>query len=143
MSDMKIERVQDQGGMYDRDKFAWAAIQDASLVAACGPVGGGRAPMSQRFTRHFQTLYMPEPPEATMRHIFEKAASGFFALHFPADVGPTMLKAMVASSVEAYAACSLKLLPTPYKPHYTFNLRDLSKIFQVGSMESALAVHAI
>lgn len=49
-----------------------------------------------------------------------------FLPEFRALCGP-----IVASSVEAYNRISAELLPTPAKSHYTFNLRDLAKVFQV------------
>lgn len=39
---------------------------------------------------------------------------------------------MVASTLDIYDTIADNLLPTPAKSHYTFNLRDLSKVFQVG-----------
>jgi hypothetical protein len=38
--------------------------------------------------------------------------------------------ALVDASLALFAAACAHLLPTPLKPHYTFNLRDLSKLFQ-------------
>jgi hypothetical protein len=38
--------------------------------------------------------------------------------------------AAVDASVAMYRRVELELLPTPAKSHYTFNLRDLSKVFQ-------------
>ncbi|CAN0043390.1 unnamed protein product, partial [Laminaria digitata] len=37
---------------------------------------------------------------------------------------------LVAASVKIYERIASELLPTPAKSHYTFNLRDLSKVFQ-------------
>ena len=34
------------------------------------------------------------------------------------------------SSVDIYMRIQKELLPTPLRSHYTFNLRDLSKVFQ-------------
>ena len=37
---------------------------------------------------------------------------------------------IVAATIEVYNSISAELLPTPAKFHYTFNLRDISKVFQ-------------
>ena len=50
-------------------------------------------------------------------------------LQFPADF-KSVSQPIVNASVEAYNRISEELLPTPAKSHYTFNLRDLSKVFQ-------------
>ena len=40
---------------------------------------------------------------------------------------------LVAATLEVYELAQRELLPTPQKSHYTFNLRDVSKVFQVGA----------
>lgn len=40
-------------------------------------------------------------------------------------------KSMVAATLELYESVQKQLLPTPTKSHYAFNLRDVSKVFQV------------
>lgn len=37
---------------------------------------------------------------------------------------------LVNSTIRVYSTITSQLLPTPAKCHYTFNLRDLSKVFQ-------------
>ena len=47
---------------------------------------------------------------------------------------------VVDSFILVYQTIMRQLLPTPAKSHYTFNLRDLSKIFQGILMFDAKAV---
>lgn len=46
---------------------------------------------------------------------------------------------MVAATLDIYNTIADNLLPTPAKSHYTFNLRDLSKVFQVRGFHSCLS----
>lgn len=39
---------------------------------------------------------------------------------------------MVEATLDAYKKVMASLLPTPTKSHYTFNLRDISRVMQVG-----------
>jgi hypothetical protein len=39
---------------------------------------------------------------------------------------------MVGATIELCNDLRATLLPTPAKSHYTYNMRDLSKMFQVG-----------
>lgn len=42
---------------------------------------------------------------------------------------------MVGATYEIYIKMCADLLPTPDKPHYTFNLRDISRVIQ-GVMQA-------
>ncbi|KAL3130872.1 hypothetical protein ABBQ38_000201 [Trebouxia sp. C0009 RCD-2024] len=125
-----LRQLLDQRGFYDRSKLFWKGIEDLTLVAACAPAGGGRQIMSTRFTRHLHTLCMPPTSEACLRVMFTAILGGFMDHQFGLDVKRALLRPMVEGSIEVYLRISQELLPTPAKAHYTFNLRDLSKVFQ-------------
>ncbi|KAG1670781.1 hypothetical protein FOA52_014009, partial [Chlamydomonas sp. UWO 241] len=123
-----LRQFQDQRGFYDRKKLWWKDIEDTVLVAACAPPGGGRQEMTPRFVRHFTMLCVPPPSEAATKTILSAIFNGFLT-DYPPDFKAACTP-IVNASVEAYNRISEELLPTPAKSHYTFNLRDLSKVFQ-------------
>ncbi|KAI8619311.1 dynein heavy chain and region D6 of dynein motor-domain-containing protein [Chytriomyces sp. MP71] len=118
----------DFSGFYDREKLIWKVAQDIEIVACCAPPGGGRNQVTPRFIRHFNLLNIPCPSEMSLGRIFKTIVEGFLK-PFAAEVkGST--DAIVNSAIEIYDNMCTQLLPTPAKSHYTFNLRDLSKVVQ-------------
>ena len=76
-----------------------------------------------------QINFVPFSNESLSR-IFETIVNWFLSSQpFQGTVIATS-KAIVAATIGIYDTISAKLLPTPTKSHYTFNLRDLSKVFQ-------------
>jgi dynein heavy chain len=119
----------DYKGFYDRDKLFWKDIQDCLLFVGAAPPGGGRAVVTPRFTRHFNVMCVPPASESVMTLIFSNILSGFLSTKFEPEV-KNMCAGAVAATIEVYNKISEELLPTPAKFHYTFNLRDISKVFQ-------------
>ena len=72
--------------------------------------------------------------------MFTAILGGFMDHQFGLDVKRALLRPMVEGSIEVYMRISQELLPTPAKAHYTFNLRDLSKVFQGMLMVKARQV---
>ena len=68
--------------------------------------------------------------QACLRVMFTAILGGFMDHQFGLDVKRALLRPMVEGSIEMFLRISQELLPTPAKAHYTFNLRDLSKVFQ-------------
>ncbi|KAI9190457.1 hypothetical protein H9P43_001891 [Blastocladiella emersonii ATCC 22665] len=123
-----LRQFLDSGGFYDREKLQWRVIEDVSMLSACAPPGGGRNPVTPRLIRHFNVLNIPMPSDASLARIFKSILDGFLK-PFSSDVR-TLSEAIVMSSIELYNRMCAELLPTPAKSHYTFNLRDLSKVIQ-------------
>ena len=53
------------------------------------------------------------------------------------ELHPSLCDTMVNTCISTYNIIQTQLLPTPAKSHYTFNLRDLSKVFQGILMANA------
>jgi hypothetical protein len=123
-----LRQFQDFKGFYDRDKLFWKDVENVTLCAACAPPGGGRQEVTPRFFRHFTMLCLPPPSKEATTTILSSILRGFLA-DFPLEMR-SICDPLVLASVEAYTRVSDELLPTPAKSHYTFNLRDLSKLFQ-------------
>ncbi|XP_026818275.1 dynein heavy chain 6, axonemal-like [Rhopalosiphum maidis] len=122
-----LRQLLDFGGIYDRDKLDWNDVENMILCTICTPPGGGHV-LPPRFTRHFSIIYMPITSENSMRTIFTSILDGFLE-EFPLNRANSSSE-IVQASIEIYLRISKDLLPTPAKPHYVFNLRDLSKTIQ-------------
>lgn len=123
-----LRQCLDQGGFYDVHKLFFKAIQDVVCAAACAPPGGGRNEISPRLLRHFHMIWLTNLSVESMQHIFSNILHGYLHAHLPHL--EELSDPMVESSINIYLQIQKELLPTPQKSHYTFNLRDLSKVFQ-------------
>ena len=118
------------GGFYNRSKPRWLQVIDTSLCCIAGSPGGGRNPLSQRFVQRFSMFCIPEPTEDTLKYIFENILLSFLQVGGFVDGVKKIGGVAVGAAIELYISISKCLKPTPSKFHYTYNLRDLSKLFQ-------------
>ncbi|KAK9739949.1 P-loop containing dynein motor region D4 [Popillia japonica] len=123
-----IRQWMDFSGWYDRKNIGeFRTIIDVNFVAAMGPPGGGRNPVTARLLRHFHYLAFTELDESSKQTIFGTI------LKFWMDRTQNLeefFEPLLLATLEVYVTIVRELLPTPAKTHYTFNLRDLSKVFQ-------------
>lgn len=131
-----LRQFLDFKGFYDRDKLFWKDITDVLMFVGAAPPGGGRSAVTGRFTRHFNVLCFPPASEIALTTIFTSILSGFVA-KFETEI-QKLVHGTVAATIEIYTKISQELLPTPAKFHYTFNLRDISKV-----RESLLSFHVL
>uniref|UniRef100_A0A670IKK4 Dynein axonemal heavy chain 1 n=1 Tax=Podarcis muralis TaxID=64176 RepID=A0A670IKK4_PODMU len=103
-------------------------LVDINFVGAMGPPGGGRNAISSRLTRHFNYLSFTELEDSSKKKIFSTILDKWSLLQ-QMDV-QDLSEPLVDATIRVYSTITSQLLPTPAKSHYTFNLRDLSKVFQ-------------
>ena len=123
-----LRQVICQGGWYDRKALSFRKIIDKTFVAAMGPPGGGRNPITERIKRWFNIINYTELGPDSMTLIFNTILENFFKA-FGSDFSD-LSGPMIASTIDIYQTIQKQLLPTPAKSHYTFNLRDLAKVIQ-------------
>ena len=125
-----VRQWMDHKGWYQRDskEKEFRTVVDIILVSAMGPPGGGRSPVTNRLQRHYNYLTYTELASQSVSMIFTKILGRFFS-GFEAEVKEQLAK-LVEATKAVYAGVQSRLKPTPNKSHYTFNLRDMSKIFQ-------------
>nr|XP_031846529.1 dynein heavy chain 3, axonemal-like isoform X2 [Nomia melanderi] len=119
----------DHGHWFDAKDTTTLYLVDMFLIAAMLPPGGSSNEVTARLTRHMQVIGIDVFEEATMSRIFSTILEIHFAKGFPADVS-RLGKMIVNATMGIYFAAIRNFLPTPAKSHYTFNLRDFSRVIR-------------
>lgn len=118
------------GGWYDLEELKMISIIDFSLICSVAPPGGSRTALPNRLLRHFFVYSSAENTSTSLIRIFGKIAKWISLKKELNDDATRVLGFAVESSIELFLTVSEVLKPTPVKPHYLFNLRDISKVFQ-------------
>ncbi|KAI9995414.1 hypothetical protein PInf_012475 [Phytophthora infestans] len=125
-----VRQLIDSEGYYDLKEMSWRKIVDTIVLAAMGPSGGGRNNVTPRLLRHFNLLCFSEFDDATLTRIFTTILDWYFGSNPFVPEVKRLSEAVVSATLELYQSAMMSLLPTPKKSHYTFNLRDFSRIVQ-------------
>ncbi|XP_052739543.1 dynein axonemal heavy chain 2 [Bicyclus anynana] len=118
----------DYGYWFDRLKQWRKNVKDMVLCGAAGPPGGARSPLPQRLLSCFHAFFLPPPAQQQLVKIFGTMLSQHLQ-EFDEET-KTVGKIVLIATIDMFNNIVAKLLPTPSKMHYLFNLRDISKIFQ-------------
>jgi len=123
-----LRQYLDHEGWYDVRKLEYRILEDLILLTAMGPPGGGRTFITNRLVRHFNMLTYTELDENTIKYIFGTIVE-FFLKKFNESIRNAQ-ETLIESVLHVYNTVKAELKPTPAKSFYTFNLRDISKVFQ-------------
>ncbi|XP_068632350.1 dynein axonemal heavy chain 2 [Battus philenor] len=118
----------DYGYWYDRQKQWRKNVKGMVLCGAAGPPGGARSHLPQRLLSCFHAFFLPPPTHQQLVKIFGTMLSQHL-MEFDEET-KTVGKVVLLATMDLFNNIVAKLLPTPSKMHYLFNLRDISKIFQ-------------
>ncbi|CAF3412182.1 unnamed protein product [Rotaria sp. Silwood1] len=113
---------------YDRKTQGMKFVKDMCLLTAMGPPGGGRHQISQRLQSRFNLINMTFPFEHEICRIFGTMLSQKLQ-SFDDDI-KYLDQTITKATIDLYQTIEKKYLPTPTKIHYTFNMRDISRMFE-------------
>ena len=126
-----VRLIVEYGGFcfLDKDKRGdFKVCEDLQYMAAMQHPGGGKNDIPNRLKRNFFIFNMVLPSITSINDIYGQMLAGRFA-GVPKDT-LTVVNSLTSATISLWRTMKDKMLPTPAKFHYIFNMRELSRVFQ-------------
>jgi dynein heavy chain len=104
-------------------------IENLQYLAAMNHPGGGRNDIPPRFKRHFFNINMTSPSQRSVENIYGAILEHLFNPKKYSTNVINMRPFLIDATISIWDAVRRRLLPTPTKFHYSFNIRDLASVF--------------
>jgi dynein heavy chain len=115
----------------DKDKRGdFKTCEDLQYIAAMQHPTGGRNDIPNRLRSKFLCFNLVLPSMTSINDMYGQMLAGrFTAKEFKPDFLGVVNK-LTSTTIDLWKKMQQKMLPTPAKFHYVFNLRELSRVFQ-------------
>jgi dynein heavy chain len=105
-------------------------VESLQYVGAMNHPGGGRNDIPNRIKRHFFIFNMTSPSVRSIENIYGRIMTLLFnPKKYNQDV-LSVKELLTDATITLWDIVRKRLLPTPTKFHYVFNIRELSRVFQ-------------
>ncbi|KAL7677341.1 hypothetical protein ACOME3_003577 [Neoechinorhynchus agilis] len=138
-----IRQYMDYEHWYDRQKLISKEIKNCQYIA-CMNQNAGNFSINPRLQRHFTTFAVSMPSNKSLVYMLTSILTSHFVQGTEQEPFSNAVKGfvpnLVSGSLNIHNKIATTFLPTAAKPHYIFNLRDISKIYQSILMASSECV---
>ena len=112
------------------DRGYFRSIEGLQYLGAMNHPGGGRNDIPHRLKRHFFLINMTSPSSRSIENIYGKILELLFHPKRYSSEVTNMKAPLIDATISLWEQVRRRLLPTPAKFHYIFNIRELSRVFQ-------------
>jgi dynein heavy chain len=123
----------EQKGFYflnKENRGDFRSIENLQFLGAMNHPGGGRNDVPDRLKRHFFSINMVSPSQRSIENIYGRILDALFnPKKYSAEIIHTK-GILIEAMINLWEIVKKKLLPSPAKFHYVFNMRELSRVFQ-------------
>ncbi|CAM9274876.1 unnamed protein product [Chrysoparadoxa australica] len=128
-----VRQVIETGGFcfLEKDKRGdLKVLEDLQYVAAMSQPSASKNDIPNRLKRHFFKFAMIVPSAESINSIYGQMMSGRFPRHEHSPAFTFIAEELIVATLTLWRWMRARMLPSPAKFHYSFNMRELSQIFQ-------------